>query len=157
MNFPIKSFGWLGHHGHFHEPWKFSWRPFSGLDKNFLEGCFKRCLAATVAAVAVYLLGNGTVAGTETLAALAGVSGLLYLFLLLDYSSPVKAVLVLLAVPAIFSCAYASLTGSGLYLVAAFVLHVLVSALQISGRDQRRNSQLAPWLVYNASLILLLL
>lgn len=153
MNFHIKSFGWLGQHGPFHLPGKPPWHPFAALDRTLL----KQGLAASGLAVGLYLLLAQFSGGSEVLAALAGVSSLLYLGLLIESCPLGRALLTLIAIPLIFAFSYASLAGVGAFLVGAFLLHAVVAAIQFPRQNKERKAQLFSWAAYNACLGLLLL
>lgn len=150
MNFHLKPFG---HHGSHHAAWfpfdEVYWAPF----KAYL----KLALVASGLAVGVFQLVQQYAAGSEFLAALAGVSALLYLGLLIECSSWAQGALNLLAVPLIFALAYISMTGAAAFLAAAFFLHALVASVQMPKMDKLRKSQLFSWVSYNICLALLLL
>lgn len=157
MNFSKKSFGHpFDHLGHFHGPRHFSWPTLTVPEMNHFKTYVKQTLGSFGAALGVYLLLTQPYAGSNALAALAGVSALLYLGFLIESSSPAKMLLNLLAVPLIFTLAYASLTGPGTFLVAAFVLQALVAAIQMAGQEKGRKAQLYSWASFNTCLALLL-
>jgi hypothetical protein len=157
MSFHLKPFGWFSHHGRIHSARKLTWQPFARLEKVPLKLLAIQSLAATGAALAIYLLFTRISGGNNALAALAGISAVVYLGLLIESSSLIKMLLNLLAMPLIFTLAYASLSGASMFLIAAFLLHALFAAIQMSGQEKEHNPQLYCWTVYNACLALLLL
>lgn len=157
MNFSIKSFGHpYSHPNYCHWPRKSSWPNLTVLESNHLKSYIKQTLAAFGAALAVYLLFGPFNAGSNALAALAGTSALLYLGLLIESSSLVKSILNLIAVPSIFILAHASLSGTDTFLVAAFLLHAIVAAIQMEKLEKERKAQLYCWASFNTCLALLL-
>lgn len=159
MNFSFKSIGHsLDHLGHFHLPRKISWSSLSAQEKEQLKTWLARTMVASVLALGTYLLitSTGTGTGIHVLAAMAGVSAFLYLALMFECTSRIRILLNLLAAPTIFFVSYVGISGSGMSLQSAFLLHAVVSLAQIRGREKERQIQLYGWAIFNICLALLI-
>lgn len=156
MNFVTKSFG----HSYSHPdyclwPRRFSWPTLGILKSKHIRSYGKQALASFGAALAVDLLFAQFNAGIYAPAALAGASALLFLGLLIESSSLFNILLNLVAAPSIFILAHASLSGSGIFLSAAFLLQALVAAILMVDQGRERKAQLYCWASFNICLALL--
>lgn len=157
MNFSIKSFPHpYSPPNYCHWPRTSSRSNFTDLEIKHIKSYLKPTLASYSAALAVYLLFDKFSTGSNALAALAGTSALLYLGLLIESSSLVKVILNLIAIPSIFILAHAGLSGTSAFLVAAFLLHAFVAAIQMENQEKERKAFLYCWASFNTCLALLL-
>ena len=109
------------------------------------------------AAICTYQLFAQYSPAGHALAALAGTSATLLIVFAIEGSNGFTVLLNLFTVPLVFALAYASLSGSEFFLVAAFAVQALVIANQIMGAEGTLKTEFYCLAFYNATLALLLL
>jgi hypothetical protein len=112
---------------------------------------------ATLLAYWFFRLNLWTDDGVRLLAVLAATSALVYLWLALESHSKTQALLNLVAVPILFAAGYAGVSAAVGWLIASFILHGNITALQISACDKEMRGGLFCWSVFNTALAIFLL
>ena len=92
----------------------------------------------------------------NALAAIAGTSAFIIVGFVFLTNSIGAMVLNLLAAPLVYALAIASMSGPSYLLIAAFVIHALVTERQASTEDKEVKALLHCWAIYNLSLALLI-
>jgi hypothetical protein len=113
-------------------------------------------IATALIAGGVYLLNLWSGDGVRLLAALAATSSLIYIGLAIQSRSGVLALINLLAVPILFTSAYAGMSISTGWLIVSFLLHGCVTAVQFSTVVNDLRGGLFFWSVFNGAMALFL-
>lgn len=134
-------------------------------DHVLSEHLFCRCtvvrcvqvIGTALIAGGFYLLNLWSGDGVRLLVALAATSALLYIGLAVLSQTRTLVLLNLLAVPILFSAAYAGMNVAAEWLISSFILHGSLTALQLSSVDKDLSDNLFCWSVFNSAMALLLL
>lgn len=114
-------------------------------------------LGAALLAYGLYLLNIWAGDGVRLLVALSATSALLYVGLAIQSRTLTLALLNLLAVPSLFAAAYAGMNIAAEWLIASFILHGSITALQRSSVDNDVSGGLFCWAVFNGAMAFFLL
>ena len=149
MGQTIKHFA----HNHFHIPQSFhnSYSKAIHADHPIIQ-----LFASSGAALCSFLILQEASGGGNALAALAGTSAFIIVAFVFLSCSIGAIVLNLLAAPLVYALAIASMSGPSYLLIAAFVIHALVTERQASTEHKEGKTLLHCWAIYNLSLALLI-
>jgi hypothetical protein len=114
-------------------------------------------LGAVLLSCGLYFLNLWTGDGMRLLVAMSAVSAFLYIGLALQSRTKSLALLNLLAIPILFATACTGLNAASAWLIASFILHGSLSAVQLSTVNQDLRGGLLCWSVFNSAMALLLL
>ena len=112
--------------------------------------------ASSGAALCSFMILQESSGGGNALAAIAGTSAFIIVGFVFLSNSIGAIVLNLLAAPLVYALAIASMSGPSYLLIAAFVIHALVTEIRASTVDKECKVLLHCWAIYNLSLALLI-
>ena len=114
-------------------------------------------LGSTMFAGGVYLLNLWSDDGQRLLVALSAISALAYISLAMQSRTGIMALLNLLAVPILFTTAYAGMGVATEWVIVSFILHGCITMVQVASVDKNLRDVLFCRAAFNSSMAVFLL